>query len=73
MNTKEDNQNNNNNEFEPTKELGDFTKFAARYAFGVINTSAKIEKVARLDDSTIDARWNMDDKKRLYSFTGTRH
>ena len=55
MNTMEDNQINNTDVFKPTKELGDFTKFAARCAFGVIKTTAKIEKVARFDDSTISA------------------
>lgn len=61
MNTMEDNQNNNANDFKPTKELGDLAKYAAENAFGVNKVWASIKKFAHFDDLTIgeifDGTW----------------
>lgn len=53
MNTLEDNQNNNTNDFMPTKELGDLAKYASVTAFGVKNMRATAEKHTHLSHTTI--------------------
>lgn len=53
LNTMENNQNNNTNDFMPTKELGDLAKYASVTAFGVKNMRATVEKHTHLSHTTI--------------------
>lgn len=54
----EDNQNNNTNDFQPTKELGDLAKYAAKNAFGVKKMWTSAKKSTRLDDVIIGAMFD---------------
>lgn len=72
MNIMEDNQNNNNNDFQPTKELGLLTKNAAENAFGVNKMWTSIERFTHFNDLTIgkifDGTWTVkSDYSRLLS------
>ena len=53
MNTIEDNLDNNTDEFEPTKELGDLAKYAAENAFGALKMWTSIEKFTDFNDTII--------------------
>jgi hypothetical protein len=58
MNTMEDHLDNNTNDFKPTKELGDWAKYAAENTFGALNMWASIKKFTSFNDSTIGKLFN---------------
>jgi hypothetical protein len=77
MNTMEDNQNIETNDFKPTRELGDLVLFAAGKAFGANKMWASIKKFTHFDDSTIweiiDGTWKVkNDYIRLLSLCISR-
>lgn len=72
MNTMEDNLDNNNNDFKPTKELGDLALYAAGKAFGVDEMWDSVKRHTHFDASTIweifDGTWTVkSDYIRLLS------